>query len=93
MMSNAVDNSFEELFRISCGKCGVSSPLADWQRTLFGQLPSNQFQCPRCHYAFQRTLNVPKDRRPVVYGSGKNRFVCVPGSFITLDKIQPQLGR
>jgi DNA-directed RNA polymerase subunit M/transcription elongation factor TFIIS len=84
-------NGFEELFRINCGQCGQSSPLVDWQRTLFGDLAPNQFQCPKCGYAFQRTYHAPKDRNPVTYGRGNHTFVCVPTGFITLDKIQPVL--
>jgi hypothetical protein len=72
----AADNSFDELFRINCGKCKKSSPLKDWQRTMFGELPPNQFQCPQCKYAFVRTTHL----------SGKYW-----GSFITLDAIQPTL--
>jgi ribosomal protein S27AE len=69
-------NSFEELFRIHCGKCQTSSPMVEWQRTLFGALPANQFQCPKCGYAFARTTHL----------SGKYW-----SSFITLDPIQPTL--
>ena len=74
-MSTTPD-AYEELFRINCGKCRTSSPLTAWQRTLFGPLPANQFQCPACGYAFQRTTHL----------TGKYW-----SSFITLDPIQPAL--
>jgi hypothetical protein len=89
----AVESSgFEDLFRISCGACKVSSRFLAWQRSALGvELPVNQFQCPACGYAFQRTAHAPADRRPTVYGIGKNRWVAYPTGQITLDRVQGDL--
>jgi hypothetical protein len=55
------------------------------------ELPVNKFQCPSCGYAFQRTAHAPVDRRPTVYGMGKNRWVAYPTGHITLDRVQVEL--
>jgi len=44
----------DHLFTITCGHCGSTSPLADWKRTLAGELPPDAFQCPKCRTAFRR---------------------------------------
>ena len=84
-------NDYDSMFTLSCGKCRQISPLMDWTRTALGDLPRNHFQCPRCGYAFTRAYNPPKDRKPILYGTGKTSFLCFPTGHITLDPIQPAL--
>ena len=51
---------------ITCGKCGGSADIDEFIRTpVFGELPRNVFQCPKCQYAFERRCG-----KPTVYTSG-----------------------
>jgi hypothetical protein len=57
---------------MSCGKCGHFDDAARFTTTVvFGILPPNQFQCPKCGWAVERKVG-----EPIVYPSG---FVA-PGS-------------
>jgi len=47
---------------ITCGKCGHTSDIDRWTRTaVSGELRGNVYQCPACHYAFERRPRSPKD--------------------------------
>lgn len=51
---------WEELFRITCGMCGVANQVTDWTQDAFGRLPPGEFACPACGMAFRRQ---PKTER------------------------------
>ena len=43
------------MMSVSCPKCGESADIDDWKkRVVAGDLPANQFQCPKCQFAFKR---------------------------------------
>lgn len=44
-----------ELVRITCGHCRQSSGYSAWTSTpVSGELPSGEYQCPKCGVAFRR---------------------------------------
>ena len=57
-----VSNSLEELFRIKCGRCFHDAPVSEWCRVKRVALPTNEFQCPNCGYAFTRKAK--QNRKP-----------------------------
>jgi hypothetical protein len=49
---------------ITCGECGQAADLDKWTETaIAGQLPRNTYQCPTCHFAFER-VQTPGERYP-----------------------------
>lgn len=52
-----------ELAQISCPLCGKDSDAGAWrERPIAGELPPDEYQCPRpgCSYAFRRERTVDK---------------------------------
>jgi hypothetical protein len=44
---------------MSCGGCGHFDDLGRFTSTaVFGELPQNEFQCPRCGWAVERRMGV-----------------------------------
>jgi hypothetical protein len=40
---------------VTCGKCGRTADVDAWTtRPVFGRLPTGEFQCPGCGFAFKR---------------------------------------
>jgi ribosomal protein S27AE len=55
---------------MTCGKCGKTSDIEEWvKRPLSGELPRDEFQCPRCGYAFKRQPG--GEWSPMYDGSGR----------------------
>jgi phage terminase large subunit GpA-like protein len=47
--------SIDTLFQITCGHCGMTSPIDNWvTRPITGPLPHGTYQCPHCSCAFER---------------------------------------
>lgn len=51
-------DNIDELFTITCGKCGKTAPLIEWKPWH----RDSTFQCPGCGYAFRRVRK--KGRKP-----------------------------
>jgi len=49
--------SFDDLFQITCGKCGKANPVTYWRELPLGHRTLGEFQCPNCGYAFRRQRN------------------------------------
>lgn len=44
-----------ELIQITCGHCGQPSGITAWtHREIGGELPQDEYQCPKCQRAFAR---------------------------------------
>jgi DNA-directed RNA polymerase subunit RPC12/RpoP len=44
-----------EMIQITCAHCGKPSGFTAWTTTsIFGDLPKDEFQCPKCSHAFAR---------------------------------------
>lgn len=64
---SAAADGLDELFTLKCGRCFQSSKVAEWIKVGRLTLPHNEFQCPRCGYAFRRQVKTPrKDWEPFV---------------------------
>lgn len=51
---------------ITCGCCGHKDDYIHFTRTpVYGDLPKDTFQCPRCHVAISRRYGTP-----IMYDSG-----------------------
>ena len=49
---------------MQCGKCGHEADIDEWVKTpIAGKLPRNRYQCPKCHFAFERRQE-PGERYP-----------------------------
>lgn len=60
---------------MTCPQCGVESSLdAMCETPVGGPLPRGQFQCPVCHYAFQR-----REVEPGTTWRSGNAVCYVPG--------------
>jgi len=61
-------NSLDELFTITCGKCGKTSPAYRWKERVAEELPDDEYQCPHCADSFRREQNPDRTwlSRPVV---------------------------
>lgn len=47
--------SLGSLITITCGECRKASDALTWcERPISGDLPSGEYQCPNCGYAFRR---------------------------------------
>lgn len=70
------------MWTITCGSCGHETDADRFCRTpMFGQLPKNTYQCPKCKTAFERRM-----APATVLESG---FV-MPGK-ISLEKVEARL--
>lgn len=47
--------TYDDVCTITCAKCGKASPFYRWRKTdMFGDLPDDEYQCPKCRAAFVR---------------------------------------
>lgn len=59
-------SDLDDLFTITCGKCGKTSRFVAWVISVPGYYP-NRFRCPVCGYTFERRRKEPrKDWEPFV---------------------------
>jgi len=72
-------------FKIRCGNCGVESDLDDFTRTpINGELPRNRYQCPNCHYAFERRGN---GVRILNFPGGEKRIISETIKLVPVDPV------
>lgn len=70
------------LCQITCGACGHQADYLEFTRTpLFGDLPKDTFQCPKCKTSIKRTYGTP-----TVYDTG----YVAPGP-MSLDIVEARL--
>lgn len=47
--------TLDDLTTITCGRCCCESPAVQWREApLYGELPQDEYQCPRCGDAWRR---------------------------------------
>jgi len=65
---------------ITCGYCHQSADLDQFCKAeIFGTLPKNVYQCPRCQRAFERRFGAPEVTESGFVLPGKVEIVEVQG--------------
>lgn len=63
---------------MTCGKCGHEADIDLWTETpIAGRLPHGVYQCPKCHFAFERRQAPGKTYPNGFYLPGEVTLVAV----------------